>query len=371
MNAKSIQQLYKKIKSLPTDVIINTLKLDKSIIKSQVVFKTHSKTNPTELKRIVKILIKQEQHGAGWFDTLAGNLGFDTHEQQGPMTIGRDKEGNRVYNKAMEDELKRVAKNEIASKKLLNETIPTLASSVVKKVAETLLTPEVGPEAAMFLSAGLGKATSTVLKGEGSVCSHCGSELHGEGLGLSQAEMPNSIKTLLAQHGDSPIVSMIAWRQPVMSRNIINLISLGQFEKNIKTLDYRDVFHVGVSYTLEDGYKGTLEKIESVVATPYKDNLSKSDYLTTKPRLSNTTLNDAFKNLVSRLGVDLWRYNARDANCQHFVMNFLSNGITNALTPQIETFIKQNAVALTKGTPNKLMTFIVDIERKIKQGIMN
>ena len=74
---------------------------------------------------------------------------------------------------------------------------------------------------------------------------------------------------------------------------------------------------------------------------------------------------------MSRLGVDLWRYNARDANCQHFVMNFLSNGITNALTPQIETFIKQNAVALTKGTPNKLMTFIVDIERKIKQGIMN
>ena len=83
MNAKSIQQLYKKIKSLPTDVIINTLKLDKSIIKSQVVFKTHIKTNPTELKRIVKILIKQEQHGAGWFDTLAGNLGFDTQEQQG------------------------------------------------------------------------------------------------------------------------------------------------------------------------------------------------------------------------------------------------------------------------------------------------
>ena len=372
MNSTSIKNVYKKIKTLSTDEITNTLKLEKTIMKSQKSFYAHVKDNPKEFKRIIKklITINQTLHGSGWFDTLAENLGFDTHEQQGIMSIGRDATGKRVYNQEMKDELIRVAKNERASAKIKNDTIPTIAGLAVKKIAETLIAPELGPETAQIVATGLGKTTTQLLHGMGHVCPNCGHDLHGEGLGLSSAVMPESVKTLLAQHGNSPIKEIIAWREPIHSRKIIDVISLGNFEKNIKKLDYREVFHVGVSFILEDGYKGTLEKIDTVVSTPYKDNLASSDYIKTAPRLANTTLSDAFKNLETRLGTDLWRYDARSANCQHFVINFLAPGITNSLTPAINKFILQNAQSLTKGVPNKFMTFLTDIERKINQGIM-
>ena len=57
----------------------------------------------------------------------------------------------------MKDELIRVAKNERASAKIKNDTIPTLAGLAVKKIAETLITPELGPETAQIVSTGLVK----------------------------------------------------------------------------------------------------------------------------------------------------------------------------------------------------------------------
>ena len=36
----------------------------------------------------------------------------------------------------------------------------------------------------------------------------------------------------------------------------------------------------------------------------------------------------------------------------------------------IAGYILQNAQAFTKGVPNKFITFLTDIERKINQGIM-
>ena len=303
MNSTSIKNVYKKIKTLSTDEITNTLKLEKTIMKSQKSFYAHVKDNSKEFKRIIKklITINKTLHGSGWFDTIAAKLGFDTHEQQGIMTIGRDATGKRVYNQEMKDELIRVAKNERASAKLKNDLIPTLAGQVVKNIAETLITPELGPDAAQIVAHGLGKSTTQLLHGMGhACCPNCGHDLHGEGLGLSSAVMPESVKTLLAQHGNSPIKEIIAWREPIHSRKIIDVISLGNFEKNIKKLDYREVFHVGVSFILEDGYKGTLEKIDTVVSTPYKDNLASSDYIKTAPRLANTTLNDAFKKIRNK-----------------------------------------------------------------------
>lgn len=192
--------------------------------------------------------------------------------------------------------------------------------------------------------------------------------IYGEGIGLSQAEMTNSVKSLLQQHGNVNIKTLYAWRTPILSRKLIDIITGGTFEKNIKSLDYRDVFHVGVAGLLDDGTKFNLEKIDSVVNSPFP-NLEKSDYIELNPRLTNTTLQSVFDNLQNRLGVDLWRYNARTANCQDFVIQFLSAGITNALTPRVKSFIKQDALTLTQGAPNKFMTLVTDIERKIKQGI--
>ena len=334
--------------------------------------KKYAKEHNCSYKQAMVANKGKKMNGGGILEDIGKKLGFDMSDNgDGFAEIRTD----GSMNEEGERQRKRDNQNKKAKIDLKDNIVKTVVGVAVGGIVEAIAEPEVGPVGAKILGGIAQGATKIALKGTGKgrkqckKCPTCKQDLDGEGLGLGDAEMPSSVKTLLAQHGDANITSLFAWRPPNKSRGIINLITAGTFEKNVKDLDYRDIFHVGVSFVLSDGYRGSLEKIDSVVATPYMDNLASSDYMITKPRAPNT-LNNSMLNILRLFGKQkLWRYDALTSNCQDFVLGFLS--VSNALTQPIKTFIEQDASGLLKGAPTKFMQFLTDVERKIKQGITN
>ena len=50
----------------------------------------------------------------------------------------------------------------------------------------------------------------------------------------------------------------------------MNLFSLGQFEKNVKTLGYDTIFHTSVNVVLSDGTEFNIEKHDTIIVGPVR-----------------------------------------------------------------------------------------------------
>lgn len=187
----------------------------------------------------------------------------------------------------------------------------------------------------------------------------------GEGLALSQAERPANIDKLLAEHGTSRITSITVVREPVQSRKIMDVLSMGQLEKNLSKIGYDELFHLSMNIQLDDGYTFNLGKGEIIHTGPVVS-VSEAD------EMSATThgqeLQAVFDNLERILTPNrLYRYDALTNNCQDFVKNFLA--MSNAYNPKMETFIKQDANAILQNMNSYFYQFLTDIARKGREGI--
>lgn len=191
-------------------------------------------------------------------------------------------------------------------------------------------------------------------------------QLHGEGLGLSEAEMSDSLEQLLQAYGTEPITAITAIREPVESRTLLNIVSLGSLEKNIKKLGYDELFHLSLNIELENGQTFNIEKHETVIVGPPKS-VSDADAMTATVR-EPVELHTVITNMENIYGANMYRYDALNANCQMFVEGFL--GASNAYSTKLEAFVKQNAEAILKNQSTTFYRFITDIARKWKHGIM-
>ena len=191
-------------------------------------------------------------------------------------------------------------------------------------------------------------------------------QLHGEGLGLSEAEMSASLEQLLQSFGTEPITALTAIREPIGSRTLLNILSLGAFEKNIKTLGYDDIFHLSLNVELENGHTFNIEKHETIDVGPAKST-SNVDSMTATIR-EPVELHSVITNMESIYGANMYRYDALNANCQMFVEGFLAS--SNAYSTKLEAFVKQDAVGLLKNQSSVFYRFITDLGRKYKHGIL-
>ena len=69
-------------------------------------------------------------------------------------------------------------------------------------------------------------------------------ELDGDGLALGDAERSASLRKLLQEHGYARVIKITVLRTAVQSRTLLNIISLGQFQKNVDALGYDKIFHI-------------------------------------------------------------------------------------------------------------------------------
>ena len=129
-------------------------------------------------------------------------------------------------------------------------------------------------------------------------------ELEGEGFGLGSAEQSASLQKLLAEHGNATVIGLIAVRQPIESRKLLNIISLGQFESNINTLGYDTIFHTSLNFHLSDGTQGNIEKHETILVGPLRTG---GDILNTTIR-TPVSLYNVIENVERLYGDKTYRY---------------------------------------------------------------
>jgi len=141
-----------------------------------------------------------------------------------------------------------------------------------------------------------------------------------------------TIKKLLSQYGDKQIEMITIYRKPIQSyiNVVLNTLSLGQLNKNLREANYDKLFHlymiVKLSYheyiLIEKNERINIHKVNKI------DNMIENREIN---NINNLTINQMLNNTINRIGNDnFYTYKSHSWNCQNFILNVLkSNNLLN------------------------------------------
>lgn len=204
---------------------------------------------------------------------------------------------------------------------------------------------------------------------------------HGEGLvgdlvdkiAPTRKQFPPKVRNILAKYKDEKVIGIEVGRNPVQSyaTKILNWISQGKFEEQLKKMNYDDVYHLFMIVKLANGKSLLIEKNSVVNIQEVSPNyIDKASSKINVPITKSITFGDMIKNAVNQVGESIYLYDHVNNNCQVFVRNILkANGL---LTPQIESFIMQDVEQLLSTSPeytNAITRFVTEADAKLNRVI--
>jgi hypothetical protein len=143
-------------------------------------------------------------------------------------------------------------------------------------------------------------------------------------------------------------------RQPIERavNTLLNIITLGQWEKAKSQANYDKLFHLSMVITLDNGISLILEKNQNINLQQYEPAIygpqteSKNVIMNRKPSLMSL-----MDNTLKRTGKErFFKYDAFKYNCQVFLTDvLLSNGMLN---DDLKKFILQPVDTLLQKLPN-------------------
>ena len=159
---------------------------------------------------------------------------------------------------------------------------------------------------------------------------------------------PGVVDRLIKQYGDRRVMQVTILRKPVAGgvQKLLNLITLGGFNRAKNEMKYDEVYHLYVNMTLDNGQTIGIEKNQRV-------NVASAGFPTAGLEASNMlkiNCNVVFKDMIEKAeqagGDTFYRYNAVTANCQRFISVLMnSSGITGT-----DAFVMQDATQLIKNS---------------------
>lgn len=193
----------------------------------------------------------------------------------------------------------------------------------------------------------------------------------GDGLKRKVGLYSPSMRQLLSQVGSETITSLKVVRTPIEKaiKTLLNVISLGAYEKAVKQSGYDQMFHLAL--LINDKYQ--LDK-QAVVTMAIKNPITPKSEVKEVPNipvnLNIQTLVDSTKAFMG--DAKFSNYDAHTNNCQDFLLAVLqSNGLLNE---DLRTFIKQDADVIFKNIPQvsekiaKVFTDVGAVADKVVQG---
>lgn len=172
---------------------------------------------------------------------------------------------------------------------------------------------------------------------------------------------PPVIKELLSKYGDNKILTIKVCREPIQSliRKALNVISFGQFEKNLSKYIYDDLFHLYLVLTIENGDKviDILMEKNQTVNVKINSKPVGDCFIVPYNSSSNLTINKLITNGEKLQGDTYWVWSV-DNNCQVFVMNTLKG--SNLYTSKLNDFVLQCASCVINGKLKSLANGVVD-----------
>jgi len=163
-------------------------------------------------------------------------------------------------------------------------------------------------------------------------------------------KLPTKVKNMLKKFGNEKIKSIYLIRTPVPKyiTELLNVASLGEFNKNLKKANYDRLFHLAIVFRTGKG-EVLLEKNESVnmsESIPKGEGTETADINLSQ----DITINEVLERTKKHMGDDRFlKYDAYDNNCQNFVLNILkANGLGDEKDYE---FVKQDTEELFKTSP--------------------
>jgi hypothetical protein len=163
-------------------------------------------------------------------------------------------------------------------------------------------------------------------------------------------EYPPNVKQILNKYGNEIIQYITLKRTPVngLITGALSVFSLGKFgERFQKSFD--ELFHLFIEITTTTGKKISLEKVERInmIVNPPRRPDEEVKQVSNVPQ--GITIMQLMENANKRLGNQHFRYDSKQNNCQHFILNVLqASGIGDQSDYE---FIKQDTEKLFEGLP--------------------
>lgn len=179
-------------------------------------------------------------------------------------------------------------------------------------------------------------------------------------------EFNNTSRKSLEKYGNQKIKMVVLFKKPIhkMLDKVLNLISLGQWNKAKDEEDFDKLFHTGMIFYLDNGAKVLCEKVEEVKITDnIKDSVEGKDtQFMSVAVIKPTTMNDLFKSTIAKVGNEkFFGYSAMGNgnkprnNCQDFIKMVCEN--LGSWTETAKRFIYQDIEKLAQKTPSYVKSF--------------
>lgn len=208
-------------------------------------------------------------------------------------------------------------------------------------------------------------------------------------------DYPPAVRDIIARYGSGTIYNIVVVREPIKSfiDTALNFITAGRWGEAKKKYNYDKLFHLSMiaSLSMPNGDKATI-KLEKNEVISITDNFTLKQPGITSGSTSNVsqhgsgtdaeympvpvacciTLFDLVNNARTAVGTDFFKYDAFFNNCQVFIINLLK--YNNLLTPEINTFVSQNAEQLLQELPGytgafaNTITGIAGLANRIMKG---
>lgn len=164
----------------------------------------------------------------------------------------------------------------------------------------------------------------------------------------------NRTRTLLKRYGNNYINKIEIKRQPIERavNTLLNIITLGQWEKAKAQANYDKLFHLSMLIHLDNGKVLILEKNQNINLQEYQPAIYGPQTETRNVILNRRlTLFSLMDNTLKRVGKErFFKYDAFRLNCQVFITDvLLSNGMLNE---DLKKFILQPVDILLQKLPN-------------------
>lgn len=187
----------------------------------------------------------------------------------------------------------------------------------------------------------------------------------GYGLPGIRQDFPPYVRDLIAKYGDRVIDRISVCRKPLNSNltTLINVVSLGQVNSQLKKLNYDDLFHLFMIIRIDDGTTLLLQKDEVVdmYMVTQTINVKGGSCIMIDLKDKQIKLGDFINKTVRDVGPSIYLYDGQDNNCQVFIINLLkSNGL---LTDDYKSFILQDIQTVLSTSPGwlrKIMNLATD-----------
>jgi hypothetical protein len=152
------------------------------------------------------------------------------------------------------------------------------------------------------------------------------------------------VKRMIKKYGNKPITKIEIGKMllPYYVTNGLNIISLGQFNKNMPN----NIFHFFLKLTIGNA-EIVLEKNEFIIIKKWKNkkNIEYKNINLCKPIKLKKILHD----VALRMQHNYFTFNTQTNNCQNFIIHVLQS--LNVYTQDIQTFVKQDLQKLYYNMP--------------------